>query len=42
VKLIAAERLGARDEASRALVRARFEQEARVTASLDSAHGGAV
>jgi serine/threonine-protein kinase len=38
VKLIAAERLGARDEASRALVRARFEQEARVTASLDSPH----
>jgi hypothetical protein len=38
VKLISAERLGARDEASRALVRARFEQEARVTASLDSPH----
>jgi eukaryotic-like serine/threonine-protein kinase len=38
VKLIAPERLGARDDASRQRVLARFEQEARVTASLDSPH----
>jgi serine/threonine protein kinase len=38
VKLIHPERLGARDAASRALFLSRFEQEARVTASLDSPH----
>lgn len=38
VKLISPERLGARDEASRRRVLARFEQEAKVTASLDSPH----
>ena len=38
VKLIKPEILGAKDDASRAQVVARFEQEARVTASLDSPH----
>jgi serine/threonine-protein kinase len=38
VKLIKPEVLGARDEASREQLLARFEQEARVTASLDSPH----
>jgi len=38
VKLIKPEILGARDATSRELLLARFEQEARVTAGLDSAH----
>jgi eukaryotic-like serine/threonine-protein kinase len=38
VKLIKPEMLGARDDASRARVLARFEEEARVTASLESQH----
>ncbi|MET0412256.1 MAG: serine/threonine-protein kinase, partial [Polyangiaceae bacterium] len=38
VKLIKPEMLGARDDASRARVLTRFEEEARVTASLESQH----
>jgi serine/threonine protein kinase len=38
VKLIKPEMLGAKDAASRELVLARFEKEARVTANLDSPH----
>lgn len=38
VKLIKPEMLGAKDTASRELLVRRFEQEAQVTASLDSAH----
>jgi serine/threonine-protein kinase len=38
VKLIKTERLGAKDETTRALVLSRFEKEAKVTANLDSPH----